>query len=331
MRDVFRSSRGVTHLNLKLIAFALMLMVFVQAACAQAFPSRPIRLVMAYPAGGSSDILAQPIAVELSKSLGQPVVIEYKPGGGSTIAADLIAKSAPDGHTLVILLSPLAINATMVPKLPYDTAKDFSGITLAARLPLAVVVRGESNLRSVQDLIAAAKASPGKLKYGSTGPGGYLGAEYFKSTVGADIAHVPYPGAGPAVAGLMTGQVDFLFDSLSNSLSQIREGKLRAIAVSTASRSGVLPQVPTIQECGVTGFEISAWYGIFAAANTPAPIVQKLNTEIVKAMNLPEARQKIEDYGYEIVGSTPEQLDAHLKSEIVRWGKVVRDTGAKPN
>jgi tripartite-type tricarboxylate transporter receptor subunit TctC len=306
-------------------------MLFAQDLFARTFPSKPIRFVMAYPAGGSSDILAQPIAAELSKSLGQPVVIEYKPGGGSTIAADLIAKSPPDGHTLAILLSPLAINATMVPNLPYDTAKDFSAITLAARLPLAVVVRAQSNLRTVQDLIAAAKANPGKLKYGSTGPGGYLGAEYFRSTVGVDIAHVPYAGAGPAVAGVMAGEVDFLFDSLSNSLAQIREGKLRAIGVSTASRSGVLPQVPTIQESGVPGFEISAWYGIFAAANTPTPIVRKLNTEIVKAMNLPEARQKIEDYGYEIVGSTPEQLDAHMKSEIVRWSKVVRDTGAKPN
>jgi len=317
--------------NSKLFALFIVAMLSLAPVCAQTFPTRPIRFVMAYPAGGSSDILAQPIAAELSKSLGQPVVIEYKPGGGSTIAADLIAKSPPDGHALVILLSPLAINATMVPNLPYDTAKDFRAITLAARLPLAVVVRAQSNLRSVQDLVAAAKANPGKLKYGSTGPGGYLGAEYFKSIVGADIVHVPYAGAGPAVAGVIAGEVDFLFDSLSNSLTQIREGKLRAIGVSTAARSGVVPQVPTIQESGVPGFEISAWYGIFAAANTPTPIVQKLNAEIVKAMNLPEARQKIENYGYEIVGSTPEQLDAHLKSEIVRWSKVVRETGAKPN
>jgi tripartite-type tricarboxylate transporter receptor subunit TctC len=315
----------------RIILCGVFLVGAAQITFAQTFPNKPIRFVMAYPPGGSSDILAQPIANELSKSLGQPVLIEYKPGGGSTIAADFIAKSVPDGHTLGMLLSPLAINATMMPNLPYDTVKDFTAITLAAKLPFAVIVNAQSNIHAVQELIAAAKASPGKLKYGSTGPGGYLGAEYFKSVVGADITHVPYKSAGLAVAGLLEREVDLLFDSLSNSLVQIQAGKLRAIGVSTATRSHVLPQVSTIQETGVPGFDISAWYGIFAAANTPAPIVQKLNTEIIKAMAVPEARQQIEGYGYQIVGSTPAQLDAHVKSEIVRWGKVVKDTGAKAN
>ncbi len=300
---------------------------------AQNFPTKPIRLVMPYPPGGSSDILARPIANEMSKSLGQPVLIEYKPGAGSTIGADFIAKSAPDGYNMVMLLTAHAINATLVPKLPYDTVKDFTYITIAATLPLVVVVNAQSNIHSIQDLIAAAKANPGKLNYGSAGPGNtsHLAVEYFKSVVGIDIVHVPYKGSGPAVAGLLGREVDLMFDSLSSSLAQIQAGKFRAIGVSTAKRSLVLPQVPTIAESGVPGFDISAWYGIFAAANTPAPIVQKLNAEFIKAMAQPDAKQRIEGYGYQIVGSTPAQLDAHVKSEIARWGKVVKDSGAQAN
>jgi tripartite-type tricarboxylate transporter receptor subunit TctC len=300
---------------------------------AQNFPSKPIRLVMPYPPGGSSDILARPIANEMSKSLGQPVLIEYKPGAGSTIGADFIAKSAPDGYNMVMLLTAHAINATLLPKLPYDTVKDFTSITLAATLPLVVVVNAQSNIHSIQDLIAAAKANPGKLNYGSAGPGNtsHLAVEYFKSVVGIDIVHVPYKGSGPAVAGLLGREVDLMFDSLSSSLAQIQAGKFRAIGVSTAKRSLVLPQVPTIAESGVPGFDISAWYGVFAAAGTPAPIVQKLNAEFIKAMAQPDAKQRIEGYGYQIVGSTPAQLDAHVKSEIARWGKVVKDSGAQAN
>jgi tripartite-type tricarboxylate transporter receptor subunit TctC len=306
-------------------------LLLAQGAFAQPFPTKPIRFFMPYPPGGSSDILARPIAHEMSKSLGQQVLIDYKPGGGSTIGADYIAKSAPDGHTLVMLLTAHAINATLMPKLPYDTLKDFSSITLAATLPLVVVVHAESNIRSLPELIAAAKANPGKLNYGSAGPGNttHLAVEYFKSVVGVDIVHVPYKGSAPAIAGLLARDIDLMFDSLSSSLSQIKGGKFRALAVSTAKRSTVLPQVPTIQESGVPNFDISVWYGIFAAARTPAPIVQKLNAEIIKAMAAPDTRQRIEGYGYQIVGSTPEQLDAHVKSEIARWGKVIKESGAK--
>lgn len=307
--------------------------VLAQGAFAQTFPSKPIRMVMAYPPGGSSDILARPIANEMSKSLGQQVLIEYKPGAGSTIGADYVAKSAPDGYNVVLLLAAHAINATLVPKLPYDTVKDFSSITLAATLPLVVVVNAQSNIHTIQDLIAAAKANPGKLNYGSAGAGNtsHLAVEYFKSVVGIDITHVPYKGSGPAVAALLGREVDLMFDSLSSSLAQIQGGKFRAIGVSTGKRSQVLPQVPTIAESGVPGFDISAWYAYFAAAGTPAPIVQKLNAEILKAMAVPEVKQRIEAYGYQIVGSTPAQLDAHVKSEMARWGKVVKDSGAQAN
>ena len=312
-----------------IVATALLLAA--GAALAQAFPAKPIRFIMPYPPGGSSEILARPIALEMSKNLGQQVVIDYKPGAGSTIGADVTAKSPPDGYTIVMLLTAHAINASLMPTLPYDTVKDFASITLAATLPLVVVVNSQASIQTIQDLIAAAKANPGKLNYASAGAGNtsHLAVEYFKSVVGVNIAHVPYKGSGPAVTALLGREVDLIFDSLSSSLAQIQGGKFRAVAVSTSKRSHVLPQVPTIQESGVPGFDISAWYGIFAPAATPPAIVQRLNAEIVKAMNAPQAKDRIEASGYQIVGSTPAQLDQHVKSEITRWAKVVRDSGAK--
>ena len=299
----------------------------------QGYPNKPIRFIMPYPPGGSSEILARPIAAEMTKSIGQSVFIDYKPGGGSTIGADIVAKSPPDGYSIVMMLTAHAINATLMPKLPYDTVKDFASITLAATLPLVVVVNALSPIRSLQDLIAAAKASPGKLNYASAGPGNtsHLAVEYFKSVVGVDITHVPYKGSGPAITGLLGREVDLMFDSLSSSLPQIQGGKFRAIAVSTPRRSHVLPNVPTIQEAGVRGFDVSVWYGVFAAAGTPSAVVQKLNADIIRAMRAPEAREKIEAAGYDIVGSTPEQLDAHVKAEITRWARVVKDSGATVN
>jgi tripartite-type tricarboxylate transporter receptor subunit TctC len=307
--------------------------LLVNAALAQSYPAKPIRFIMPYPPGGSSDILARPIANEMTKSLGQSVLIDYKPGAGSTIGADFTAKSPPDGYTIVMLLTAHAINATLMPSLPYDTVKDFASITLAATLPLVVVVNSQAPIHTLQELIDAARASPGKLNYASAGPGNtsHLAVEFFKSVVGVNMTHVPYKGSGPAVAGLMGREVDLIFDSLSSSLAQIQGGKFRALAVSTAKRSHVLPQVRTIQESGVPGFDVSVWYGIFAAAGTPAPIIQKLNAAIIKAMAAPQAKETIEAAGYQIVGSTPAELDAHVKSEIARWAKVVKDSGAKAN
>lgn len=302
-----------------------------QAAAAQTYPTKPIRFIMAYPPGGSSDILARPIANEMSKSLGQSVLIDYKPGAGSSIGADTIAKSAPDGYTIGMLLSAHAVNASLMSKLPYDTVKDFASITLAATLPLVVVVNAQAPMQTLQDLIQAAKANPGKLNYGSPGPSIFLAVELFKSAVGIDLTHVPYKGSGPVVTALLGREVDLVFDSVSSSLAQIQAGKFRALAVSTATRSGVVPQVPTIQEAGVPGFDTSLWYAIFAAAGTPPAIVNKLNAEIIKAMAQPKAKEAIEGFGYQIVGSTPEHMDAYLKSEVARWAKVVKTSGAKVN
>jgi tripartite-type tricarboxylate transporter receptor subunit TctC len=303
------------------------------SAKSQTFPSKPIRFVMPYAPGGSSEILARPIAQELSRTLGQSVFVDFKPGGGTTIGADFVAKSAPDGHTLVMMLSAHAINATLMPKLPYDTVKDFAPITIAATLPLVVVVPAQSPIKTFQDLIATARAQPGKLTFASAGPGNtsHLSVEYLKSRLGLDMIHVPYKGSGPAIIGLLGGEVNFMFDSLSSSLPQIKAGKFRALAMASARRSRILPDVPTVIESGLADFDVSVWYSILAAANTPPQIVQRLHSEFVRVLRTPDVKEKIESYGYDIVGSTPAEADAFIRSEIVRWAKVVRESGATVN
>ena len=303
------------------------------SAKSQSFPTKPIRFVMPYAPGGSSEILARPIAQELSRTLGQSVFVGFKPGGGTTIGADFVAKSAPDGHTLVMMLSAHAINATLMPKLPYDTVKDFAPITIAATLPLVVVVPAQSPIKTFQDLIATARAQPGKLTFASAGPGNtsHLSVEYLKSRLGLDMIHVPYKGSGPAIIGLLGGEVSFMFDSLSSSLPQIKAGKFRALAMASARRSRILPDVPTVIESGVADFDVSVWYSILAAANTPPQIVQRLHSEFVRVLRTPDVKEKIESYGYDIVGSTPAEADAFIRSEIVRWAKVVRESGATVN
>ena len=303
------------------------------ASAPAAYPTKPIRFVMPYAPGGSSEILARPIAVELSKNLGQQVIVDFKPGGGTTIGADFVAKSQPDGYNIVMMLSAHAINATLMPKLPYDTVKDFAPITIAATLPLVVVVPANSPIKTFQELIAAARAKPGKLTFASAGPGNtsHLSVEYLKSLLKLDMIHVPYKGSGPAIIGLLGNEVDFMFDSLSSSLPQIKAGKFRAIAMASKDRSRVLPDVPTVAEQGMPGFDVSVWYSVLAPASTPPALVQKLNAEINRAMRAPEAKEKIEGYGYDIWGSTPAEADAFIRSEIVRWGKVVKDSGATVN
>jgi len=313
-------------LRVLLSSVALLLFTSVQA---QQYPSRPIRFVMAYPPGGSSDALARPIANEMTKGLGQPVLLEYKPGGGSTIGADFTAKSPPDGYTIVLLLTAHAVNATLMPKLPYDTIRDFAPVTLAAVAPLVVEVNAQSPITTLRELIDAARSSKGKINYASAGPGNtsHLAVELFKMTVGVDMTHVPYKGSGPAITAILGREVDLMFDAIGSSLPQIQAGRFRALAVTTATRSPVLPGVPTVQEAGVPGFDVSVWYGVFAAAGTPQPIVQKLNAEFIRAMNVPEVKERVEALGYQVVGSTPAQLDAHVRSEITRWARVVKEAG----
>lgn len=301
------------------------------AALAQAYPAKPIRFIMPYAPGGSSEILARPIAQELTRNLGQSVFIDFKPGGGTTIGADLVAKSAPDGYTLVMMLSAHAINATLMPKLPYDTVKDFAPITIAATLPLVVVVPAQSPIRSFQELIATARAKPGKLTFASAGPGNtsHLSVEYLKSQLGLDMIHVPYKGSGPAIVGLLGGEVDFMFDSLSSSLPQIKAGKFRALAMASARRSRILPEVPTVAESGVPGFEVLGWFAVLAPAGTPAAVVSLLNAEVNKMIVKPAYVQRFAGLGAEPLPSTPAETAAFIRAEQDKWGKIIKDVGIK--
>jgi tripartite-type tricarboxylate transporter receptor subunit TctC len=308
---------------------SVLLAVFASVAFGQAFPDKPIRLIIPYPPGGGSDSVMRPVADEMSRGLGQPVILDYKPGAGATLGANYVAKSAPDGYTLVNLQPAHAINATLMPKLPYDTLRDFAGISLLVRAPQIIEVRAQSPIKSLQELISNAKANPGKLNYASSGTGNasHLAVELLNSAAGIKLTHVPYKGSAPAKTALLAHEVDFLCDGLSSSIPYIQAGKFRALAVTTSTRSQVLPDVPTVSEAGVSGFDVPTWFGIFAPAGTPKPILQRLNAEMVKALRSPKVKAQLEALGFDIVGSSPQEQDEVLRAEVARWAKVVRDAG----
>ncbi|BDB24453.1 MFS transporter [Cupriavidus sp. TA19] len=301
------------------------------AAGAETWPARPIQLLIPYPPGGSADLLARPVAAKLQEKLGQPVVLDYRPGAGGTIATQALARAKPDGYTLIMVLAAHAINASLYPKLPYDTRKDFAPVSLVANLPM--ILAGSSSLRAnnVQELIAEAKANPGKLTFASAGNGntGHLAGELFDSVAGIKMTHVPYKGSAQVVTAMLSGEVQLTFDSISTTLPHVKSGKLRALAVTGSQRAAVAPDVPTLAEAGVPGISITGWYAVLAPAGTPQPVVDRLSTEIATVLRQPDLKATLATNGYEPVGSTPAALRTHIDAEINRWSKVVKDSGAQ--
>ena len=301
-------------------------------ASAQSYPNRTIRLVVPFPAAGTTDILARAAAQKLTEAFGQSVVVDNRPGAAGNIGADLVAKSAPDGYTLLMgTVGTHAINPSLYSKMPYDHVKDFVPVVLVAGVPNVLVVNPALPVNSVADLIKLAKDKPGQINFASSGSGTsiHLSGELFRTMAGVDITHVPYKGSSPALIDLIGGQVQIMFDNLPSALPQIKAGKLRAIAVTSLKRAPVLPDVPTISESGLPGFEASSWFGVLAPAGTPAPIVARINAEVNKWLQSAEAREKLLSQGAEAAGGSPEQFANHIRAESEKWAKVVKASGAK--
>jgi tripartite-type tricarboxylate transporter receptor subunit TctC len=300
---------------------------------AQDYPSKPIRLVVPFTPGGSTDILARVIGVKLTEAWGRQVVIDNRPGAGGNIGVDLVAKSPADGYTLVMgHIGTFGVNPTLYPKLPYDPIKDFQPITLVALVPNMLSVNPALPAKSVKELLALAKAKPGTINFGSGGNGSaaHLAGEYFKLMSKTDITHIPYRGTSPAVTDLIAGQIQMIITGVPPTLNFVKTGKLRALAVATSKRLPLLPDLPTISEAGVPGYEATQWYGVLAPAGTPKPIVAKLNAEMSKAIKGPDVREKLAADAAEPVGNSPEEFGAFIKKEIARWAPVVKASGARP-
>ncbi|MBT9506555.1 tripartite tricarboxylate transporter substrate binding protein [Rhodoferax sp.] len=298
------------------------------AAMAQSWPSRAISLVVPFPAGGTTDVLARAIGLELSKSLGQPVIVESKPGAGATLGADFVAKSKADGHILLMGAVHHTIASSVYKKLPYDFQKDFAPVSTVALVPNVLVINPTvTPVKSAQELVAYAKAHPGKLAFGSNGNGTaqHLIGSQFEVMGGVNILHVPYKGSGPLTTDLLGGQIAMSFDTMTPVLPHIKAGKLRALAVTTARRSSALPDVPTLDESGMKGFNLGTWFGILAPAATPREIVAKLNAEVVRIVNSPDFRKKMEEIGAEPIGNTSEQMAKQIKDDTEKYAKLVKD------
>ena len=305
---------------------------FALPAIGQPFPSKPAKLVVPFPPGGPLDTTGRAIAQKLGEAWGQSVIVENKPGAGGNIGADYVAKSPPDGYTIVMgALSTHAVNPSLYPKMPYDAKKDFAPITLVAITPNVLVVNPSLPVHSVKELIAYAKAHPGKLSFGSgsIGSAGHLAGELFKVDTGVDMVHVPYKGAAPAMQALLAGDTQIMFDNLASAMGQVKAGKLRALAVTTAQRSKLAPDLPTMAEAGVPGFDISTWFGLLAPAGTPPDVIAKWNAGVTKILSSPEMRERLEAQGAEPAPDTPEEFARFIDRELVKYAKIVKASGAK--
>jgi tripartite-type tricarboxylate transporter receptor subunit TctC len=314
------------------VFLALVLAVPMPAAQAQSYPSKPIRFVVPYPPGGPLDVIARLLGAKVAESVHQPVIVDNKPGAGGNIGADAVAKSPPDGYTILMgAVATHAINPTLYAGIPYDAARDFIAVTQVASTPNVLVVNPSVPASNVKEFIAYAKANPGKLNFGSgsTGSAGHLAGELFKSMAGVDMVHVPYKGAAPAMQDLVGGQIQLMFDNLASSLTQVRAGRIRALAVTTARRSALAPDLPTIAESGLPGFDISTWFGIFTPAGTPRDIVEKLHAEFTRALADREVRDRMLALGAEPVGNTPAEFAAYIRAEADKYARVIKASGAK--
>ena len=301
-------------------------------AAAQIYPSKPVRMVLPYPPGGGSDTIGRPLAQKLTESLGQQVVVENRGGANGNIGMEFAARAAPDGHTIVFALTAqLAINPGLYGKLPYDPVKDFAPITLLGTGAYILVVHPSLPAKSLKQLVALAKAQPGQIAYSSSGngSGGHLAAELLNSMAGIKMLHVPYKGGGPALMDLIAGQVQVLFSTQLASWPHIQSGRIRALAVSTAKRPVSIPDLPTVAEAGLPGYDSGVWYAVLAPAGTPHDIIMRLNGEIIRALNQPDYRGLLVNNAIDPIGSPPEQLGAYIKTELVKWAKVVKNAGVR--
>ncbi|HWI35636.1 MAG TPA: tripartite tricarboxylate transporter substrate binding protein [Burkholderiales bacterium] len=299
-------------------------------AWAQQWPAKPLRYIVPFPPGGFNDTLARTLAAELPKTLGQPVIVDNRPGGNTIIGTELAAKSPADGYTLYGAALPFSVIQSLY-KTSFDVTKDFAPITLAGVTPNLLVANPGAPFNSVKELIAYAKANPGQLNYASTGNGtsNHLSFELFKAMTGTQVTHVAYKGSAPAVTDLIAGQVQVMFDNTPNVLPHVKAGKLKALAVSSKSRTSQAPEIPTVDEAGVPGYDVGVWFGVLTVAGTPRPIVQRLNAAMVKVLTSPDVKERFGKVGVDVVADSPEHFSQFLKSEVARWAKVVQDAGIK--
>lgn len=313
------------------VVLALGLLLAAPHAVAQTYPQKPVRLVVPYPPGGGTDIIARIVGQKVSDSLGQQIIIDNRGGAGGTIGTEVVAKSAPDGYTILMAPTSHVINPSIYAKLPYDTVKDFAPITLAASATILLVVHPSIPARTVKELMAFAKARPGQLNFGSAGNGTvfHLTGELFKRQAGIDMVHVPFKGGGPTIANLVAGQVSVAFETMLALQPFVKAGRVRALAVTGAQRSSVMPELPTIVELGFPAIVAENWYGFYAPAATPRPIIARLNAEIVKTLRAPEIKQRFQEQGTEIVASTPGELSDAIRTEMEKWSRTAREAGAR--
>jgi tripartite-type tricarboxylate transporter receptor subunit TctC len=314
--------RGVLALALAFASFA---------SAAQDYPSRTVKIIVPYGVGGSADVYGRFLAAKLSESLGQPFVIENRPGGGAVIGTDVVAKSAPDGYTLLVMSNTHTVNETLIPKKPYDLMKDLAPITGINSQDLLLVANPKVKAKNLKEFLAYAKKNPGKLNYASSGPGTpyHMAGELFKHMAHLDIVHIPHKGSDQARTAVLGGQVDIMFDAISTSISQVHAERLKALGTTGKKRSPVTPEIPTIAEAGVPGYEATIWLGLMAPAETPKPVVEKLSSAVNTIINSPEVKQNWAKQGAVPMGMTPSEFEKFMRADIQKWAKLVKETGMK--